>query len=245
LTCACGGGGGGDPGNGNPPPSDFEAIAQKFVEDCGQEAADELIAFFALIEPLFNPNSTKPFPNYTVLDADPVGGSVLWNLELNGAPPHEVEGIFTFVDDMGEAVVPFDMTQLAGGLEPLPGLVASIEDGTVLETPLVGFEGSIIGQGLTVTFSGGTVEGMDVLLQFQLTECGLEAVATGVVLSDISADVPTLEVEVTLAGQGTIATGTITFDSTNTVTITLTPDGATQPYSYLVDLTTGAVTPAP
>lgn len=243
LTCACGGGGGGNPG-GNPP-STFEEIAQQFVEDCGQEAADEMIAFIGLIEPLFNPNSTKPFPNYNVLDVDPVGGVVLWNLDEDSMPPPELEGIFSFVDDMGDPVIPFDMTQLAGGLEPLAGLVASIPDGTILETPLVGFETAIIGQGYTVTFSGGTVEAIDALLQFQLTNCGVEATITGAVLSDLSADVPTLEIEVTVTGQGTFATGTVTFDGTNTVTVTLTPDGATQAYSFLVDLTTGAVTPAP
>ena len=96
-----------------------------------------------------------------------------------------------------------------------------------------------------MAFTGGTVEGIDALLQLQLTDCGVEAVITGAVLADISGDVPTLEVEVTIGGQGTVATGTITFDSTDTVTVTLTPDGASQAYSYLVDLTTGAVTPAP
>lgn len=245
LTCACGGGGGGDPGNGNPPPGDFQAIAQKFVEDCGQEAADELIAFLALIEPLFNPDSTKPFPSYQVVDVDDVGAAILWTLDLDATPPHDLEGIFTFADDMGEVVIPFDLTQLAGGLEPLPGLVASIPDGTILETPLIGFEAAIIGQGLVVTFSGGTVEGIDALLQFQLTECGVEFTVAGAVVPDLAADVPTLEVDATMSGQGTVATGTVTFDGTDSVAFTLTPAGATQAYSFLVDLTTGAVTPAP
>lgn len=242
---ACGGGGGGGGGGTNPPPGNDE-IALAIVEACGQSSAQLLIEVLDVLEPLFNPNSTKPTPSFFVDGADPGMGVIVWQLDLDGDMNPEVAGEIGFRDAGDQPVAPFDFGQLAQDLSNLAMLLSGAPDGTQVVVSFQGGGGNVSRTGqLETVYTGGMPGTLTGGFSFDDggTGCAASFEFDAVALAAIAGAIPNATFNVVLGASDGSGEGVFSFDGTNSVTIALTIDAET--FDFLLGLSDGSVTPQP
>ncbi len=241
---ACGGGGGG--GGGNPGGPTNAEIAQAILDACGQTSLNQLLELLDAFEPLLNPGSTKVAPAYNVDGADPGSGVIVWQLDLDGDMAPDIGGQIGFQDAADQPTAPFDFSQLAPDLSNLATLLGGAPDGTQVVIQFNDAGGSLVSRSgqIDATYQGGAAGALTggVALNDGNTSCGASFELDAVALAALAGAIPGAPFGGQVTNEDGTADGTFTFDSTNSVGVTVTVNGEAS--DFVVDLASGTVTPS-
>jgi hypothetical protein len=205
---------------------------------------DDFLDLLEVFEGLLDPGETNP-AQFTDIDVDQPGASVGWSLDLDGDQTPDVVGGLQFTNEQGDPETAADVNQLAGGFDDLDTMIASLPDGTRLTIDAVSPQPPPFDVAVTVTILGGAVDSVSGMANLQDPECMASLDLAGASLQDVGGDYPSMTLNVSfVTGVGTVA-GTIVFDGTNQARAEVTLDGGTEVSAFLINLDTGAVTPAP
>jgi len=240
FVAGCGGGSGTLPGGGNPPDPQ---VALQVLQDCGSGDFQQFVTLIDAFAALFGNGA---LPAYQVTSVDAGSATVAWTLMLG---TDNLIGSLQFQDSQGAPVVPFavnDFNNLINGFATLPGLLATVADGTqvAIDFNLPSVD-SITNGGIIVTMTLGAPDEATGQVNVQAMDC-----STNITFADIDASgllsggIPTgATLDITVTGTGGTVLGTVTFNGTETASLEVTLDGT--PFSFLLNLSTGAVTLAP
>ena len=264
VGTACGGGGGGtDPTNSSQPPTTppptpptESEIIQQLLDGCGLQSTSEFQGLYDLIVGLLGQGAGTPpivITGVNILDI-----SFTWGLDLD-SPPDGVSDLTgtTAIRDaagnpsLGGLSLAELQTLLTGGATALPGLIASLDEGTQVVTTFNGAPPSntanltvsgtvtvVMGQaGAFDTSSGSltTTAGPDCASTLAWTDLDISTVTT-------PGTIPSGVFDIAVATSTDTVTGTVTLNGTNTASVVVSRNGGPQ-QSYSLDLTTGVLTP--
>jgi hypothetical protein len=240
---ACGGGGGGS----GPPPA--QQTTQQLLEQCLASDLADLSTLIATVQGLLDAGGTGPEPQFDLVTAV-LTGRLPWTVDLDGDLVNDLSGTIFLTDAGGAITLPASLVTLlgGGGSLDLDTVLALLPDGTHLNLTF-DFDGlalvngasgdgdlsaEVAGGAVTSVSGGGTFASGECEFDFDFDGLGPEILEGGGFGSgSVGFDL----------GVGTDSVGgSIVLDGTNVAAVTATrPGGA--PEMFLVDLTTGAVTP--
>jgi hypothetical protein len=241
---ACGGGGG---SNGGTPPA--QLTTQQVLEQCLAADLADLSTLIATVQGLLDAGGTGPQPQFDLVSAV-LTGKLPWTVDLDGDLVNDLSGTIFLTDAGGAITLPASLVTLlgGGGSLDLDTILALLPDGTHLNLTFV-FDGldlvngasgdgdlsaEVAGGAVTGVSGGGTFTSGDCDFDFDFDGLGPEILEGGGFGSgSVGFDL----------GVGTDSVGgSIALDGTNVATVTASRAGGT-PETFLVDLTTGIVTP--
>jgi len=240
---ACGGGGGGN----TPPPA--QLTTQQLLEQCLAADLADLSTLIATVQGLLSAGGTGPQPQFDLVGAV-LTGVLPWTVDLDGDQVNDLSGTVFLTDAGGAVTIPPALLTLlgGGGSLDLNTILALLPDGTHLNLTFVfddldlvhgasgdgDFSAEVTGGAVTSVSGGGTFSSADCDFSFDFDGLGPEILEGGGFGSgSVGFDL----------GVGRDAVGgSIVLDGTNTASVTATRAGSASE-TFLVDLTTGAVTP--
>ncbi|HEX5137801.1 MAG TPA: hypothetical protein VFY93_12565 [Planctomycetota bacterium] len=239
---ACGGGGGS-----NPQPAPL--TTQQLLEECLAADLADLSTVIATVQGILSSGGTGPQPQFDLVTAV-LTGVLPWTVDLDGDQAKDLSGTVFLTDAGGAVTIPPAVLSLlgGGGSLDLNAILALLPDGTHLNLTFVfddlalvhgasgdgDFSAEVQGGAVTSVDGGGTFTSAECDFSFDFDGLGPEILegggfGSGTVGFDL--------------GVGTDAVGgSIDLDGTSVATVTATRAGGA-PETFLVDLTTGAVTP--
>jgi len=245
LAASCGGGG--SSGNSGTQPS--QLTTQQLLEQCLAADLTDLSTLIATVQGLLDAGSGGPQPEFNLVGAI-LTGVLPWTVDLDGDQVNDLSGTIFLTDANGGITIPPSLITLlgGGGTFDIDTVLALLPDGTNLNLTFVfndlalahgasgdgDFAAEVNGGMVTGVAGGGSFMSGDCDFQFDFDGLGPEILEGGGFGSgNVGFDL----------GVGTESVGgSIVLDGTNTAEVTATrTGGATE--IFLVDLTTGAVTP--
>jgi len=241
---ACGGGGGG----GSTPPT-AQLTTQQLLEECLAADLSDLSTLIATVQGLLSSGGSGPQPQFNLVAAV-LTGVLPWTIDLDGDQVNDLSGTVFLTDAGGSVTIPAALLTLlgGGGTFDLNSILALLPDGTHLNLTFVfddlglvhgasgdgDFSAEVNAGAVTSVSGGGTFTSAECDFSFDFDGLGPEILEGGGFGSgSVGFDL----------GVGTDAVGgSIVLDGTNVATVTATRAGSA-PETFLVDLTTGAVTP--
>jgi hypothetical protein len=244
LLAACGGGGG---GGGAPPAA--QLTTQQLLEQCLAADLADLSTIIGTVQGLLNSGGTGPQPQFNLVAAV-LTGVLPWTIDLDGDQVNDLSGTVFLTDAGGAVTIPPSILTLlgSGGSLDLNAILALLPDGTHLNLTFVfdnlalvhgasgdgDFSAEVQGGAVANVSGGGTFTSAECDFSFDFDGLGPEVLEGGGFGSgSVGFDL----------GVGTDAIGgSIALDGTDVATVTATRAGSA-PETFLVNLTTGAVTP--
>jgi hypothetical protein len=242
LVAGCGGGGGGGS-------STSDLTTQELLQQCLASDLADLSTLIATVQGLLDSDGTGPQPQFDLIGAV-LTGVLPWTVDLDGDQANDLSGSIFLTDANGDITLPASLIALlgGGGTLDLDAILALLPDGTNVNLTFAFDEMDLVegasGDGdFSVEVEGGAPTGVSGGGTFASGEC------------DFTFDFDGLSPEILEGGgfgTGSVGFdlgvgrdsvgGTIVLDGTNIARVTATRDGGA-PETFLVDLTTGAVTP--
>lgn len=244
VACACGGGSSAPAStNGTSPLQD---AAQQVLEECGVGSLGDFLALVEVFGGLLDPNETNPtqFMNI-VVDTDMA--TVNWELDLDGDQLPDLIGSLQFTNEEGEPETAASVSLLAGGFDDLDQMIATLPDGTHLSVTIGRAEPPPFDIVLTFIILGGAVDSASGSATVHNVDEDCIAILefADALLDDLIGDYPGVTLNISLVtGTGGVV-GTIEFDGTHQARAEVTLGSEAEVFTFLIDLDTGAVTPAP
>jgi hypothetical protein len=241
LAASCGGGGGAPPA--------AQLTTEQMLEQCLAADLADLSTLIATVQGLLDAGGAGPQPQFDLVSAV-LTGVLPWTVDLDGDQANDLTGTIFLTDAGGAVTLPASLVTLlgGGGALDLDSILALLPDGTHLNLTFVfdglalvngasgdgDFSAEVTGGAVTSVSGGGTFTSGDCDFDFDFDGLGPEILEGGGFGSgSVGFDL----------GVGTDSVGgSIVLDGTNVAAVTATRAGGA-PESFLVDLTTGAVTP--
>ncbi|MDJ0522174.1 MAG: hypothetical protein QNJ90_08890 [Planctomycetota bacterium] len=259
VLAACGGGGGGGDADTTPAPplspdEQSAQIVQELLGSCGVDDVGNVLDYEQLLRDLLGPDA--PAPDFEITGVNIIQASFAWSLDLDADQNADLIGTTQFQDASGSPTIPVTNVQdllnaLAGDLDAIGAVLAGAPAGTQIVTtyggspallPATTIQGTltvVLGEGGTIQSSSGTYgseTGGLCTSNIEWTDLDVSTVGAG--------GRPSGVLDVTATSPDNSLDGTLTLDGTNTGVLVVALDGAA-PVTYTIDLTTGAITPAP
>lgn len=244
-VAGCGGGGGGSSGGTTPQ----QLTTQQLLEQCLASDLGNLSTIIATVQGLLNSGGQGPQPQFDLVSAV-LTGVLHWTVDLDGDSVDDLAGTIFLTDAGGAITIPPALLTLlgGGGAFDLDTVLALLPDGTNVNLTFVfndlalvdgasgdgDFAAEVNGGMVTGVSGGGTFSSAECDFDFDFDGLGPEVLEGGGFGSgSVGFDL----------GVGTDSVGgSIVLDGTNVAEVTATRAGGA-PETFLVDLTTGAVTP--
>lgn len=242
LLAGCGGGGGGGS-------STSQLTTQELLQQCLASDLSDLSTLLETIQGMLDSGGTGPQPEFDLIAAV-LTGKLPWTLDLDGDQVDDLSGEIFLTDSLGNVTIPVAVIALltGGGAFDLDQILALLPDGTNVnlafdfdDLDLVNgasgagdFAVGVAGGALTTVTGGTTFDSGDCAFAFDFDGLGPEILegggfGTGSMGFDMA------------VGRDDVL-GSIVLDGTSVARVTARRNGGA-PESFLVDLTTGAVTP--
>jgi hypothetical protein len=243
----CGGGGSSSSGGNITAP----LTTQQVLEQCLAADLADLSTLIGTVQGLLNSGGTGPQPKFDLVSAL-LTGILPWTLDVDGDMVNDLTGTIYLTDAGGSVTLPPPsvITLFTSGTPDLNAILALLPDGTHMNLTFdfndLGIaHGATGGGNFAVEVQGGVASSVSGGGTFDSGGCSFEFSFDGLgteILDGSGFGSGTVDFDV---GVGTeTVSGSIVLDGTNVAQVTATQAGGA-PEHFLVDLTTGAVTPAP
>ncbi len=242
ALAGCGGG-----GSGGTPAATL--TTQELLEECLAADLADLSALLGTIQGLLDSGGTGPQPEFDLIAAV-LTGKLPWTLDLDGDQVDDLSGSVFLTDANGDITLPASLVTLlgGGGAFDLDTILALLPDGTDVNLTFLfddldlvhgasgdgDFAVDVQGGAPTAVSGGGTFASGECTFDFDFDGLSPEILEGGGFGSG--------SVGFDLGVGGNAVGGSIVLDGTNIARVTARR-GSGAPESFLVDLTTGSVTP--
>jgi len=241
-VAGCGGGGGSTPVTPEP------LTTEQLLEQCVAADLGDLSTVLGTIQGLLDPAAGGPQPEFNLVAAL-LTGVLPWTLDLDADQVDDLSGTIFLTDAGGGVTIPQELLTLIGGTGiDIDQVLALLPDGTAVHLTFA-FDGLTIASGasgdgeLVVEVSGGAPAGVSGGGTLASGPCGFDFSFDDLgpdALDGSGLGAATVGFEAAV-GQEIVA-GSIEFDGTNTARVIASRNGGPDEI-FLVDLTTGDVTP--